>query len=62
MKVRVTYSDKDGELQTRTGECSQSDYDDAKRDKMMGRGVDAPKIYILNLILSPHSFKGIEKL
>jgi hypothetical protein len=62
MRVKVTYSDKNGEEKTRTGECSQSDYDDAEYDRMHGRGVAAYKVFILDLILAPASVKKLERL
>jgi hypothetical protein len=60
MKVKVTYSDKNGEEKYKIGECSQSDYDDAQYDKMHGRGIAAYKVFILDLILAPASLKRIE--
>lgn len=60
MRVRVTYSDSNGDIKSKIGECTKSDYEDALQDKLNGRGIGANKIYILDLILSPFCLKNIE--
>jgi hypothetical protein len=62
VRVKVTYSDKNGEEKIKIGKCSQSEYDDAQYDRMHGRGVAAYKVFILDLILAPASCKKIERL